>query len=170
MIVRTPGVIAALMAGATACHAQHHLCTHDEAVLFTCALKAKTLSLCASQVLTPSEGYVQYRFGTPSKLELAYPPRQMHPRDQFRVQTWRGAGLDETSIVGFVNGGYSYRLHYTYVSVRPGADGDAPEGYGASAELRISKQGAVVRSELCSGATPLAWPRFLTLESASPLP
>jgi len=158
------------MACVMACHAQSHLCTKDEAVLFTCAVKAKTLSLCASKTLTPSEGYIQYRFGTPSKLELVYPPRPTHPRDHFSAQTWRGSSIDETSVVGFVNGGYSYRLHHVYVSVRPSAAGEALEGYGASAELRIFKQGALIRSEACSGATPLEWPSFLTVEVESPLP
>jgi hypothetical protein len=43
------------------------LCTKGEKVVFSCALKSstKTVSLCSSQKLTKSEGYLQYRFGVP---------------------------------------------------------------------------------------------------------
>lgn len=143
-------------------NAMSHLCSANEAVLFTCGVGRKTLSLCSSLPLTPTDGYVQYRFGTKSKLELTFPTRKLHPRDQFLVRDWHGAGIDQELILSFENGGYVYALHYTYVSVRPGMEGNSSlDGFGSFADLSVSKQGEVIRSADCVHASQLDWPNFL---------
>ncbi|MDE2362706.1 MAG: hypothetical protein KGM42_08500 [Hyphomicrobiales bacterium] len=51
------------------------LCDPTETSAFSCALKTsgKIVSLCASADLGKTTGYLQYRFGTPGKVELAVP-------------------------------------------------------------------------------------------------
>src|SRR5688500_5940508 len=51
------------------------LCAKTERVIFACVLRrpAKIVSVCASKDLTRDTGYVQYRFGSPAKIELEYP-------------------------------------------------------------------------------------------------
>src|SRR5258706_2400818 len=58
------------------------LCAKDERLIFSCPVKraAKIVSVCASKDLTNDHGYLQYRFGVPGKIELAYPQdRQRKP-------------------------------------------------------------------------------------------
>jgi hypothetical protein len=50
------------------------LCAADESIVFSCALKRQRfVSVCASQSLSANSGYVQYRFGKLSKIEIAVP-------------------------------------------------------------------------------------------------
>lgn len=58
-------------------------CDANEYVVFSCSTGKKTVSVCASKVFSSSEGYLQYRFGAPGKIEMAYPRIKQHPRDQF---------------------------------------------------------------------------------------
>lgn len=51
--------------------AEPTLCKAGEISVFSCRLEnAKTMSICASTL--PVRGYVEYRFGTRSKIELTY--------------------------------------------------------------------------------------------------
>jgi hypothetical protein len=49
------------------------LCQADEDVLFSCNASKKLISVCASRDLEADHGYLQYRFGSPGKVELAIP-------------------------------------------------------------------------------------------------
>jgi hypothetical protein len=49
------------------------LCRADEDVLFSCTAAKKLISVCASKALAADHGYLQYRFGSPGKVELAIP-------------------------------------------------------------------------------------------------
>src|SRR2546430_9257893 len=50
-------------------------CAKDERIIFSCPVKrpAKIVSICASKNLTSEQGYLQYRFGLPGKVELEFP-------------------------------------------------------------------------------------------------
>lgn len=52
-------------------------CTSGEKVIFACRIGAKLVSVCASTDASRSQGYVQYRFGSPknSNLEMMVPER-----------------------------------------------------------------------------------------------
>lgn len=66
------------------------LCAADETIIFNCATKpaGKIVSLCASKDLTKDKGYLQYRFGLPSKVELEFPEK----REQRGTSRTLGAG------------------------------------------------------------------------------
>ena len=50
------------------------LCKQGEKEVFSCTTKArKTASLCASPDFSAKGGTLQYRYGSPAKLELQYP-------------------------------------------------------------------------------------------------
>jgi hypothetical protein len=54
--------------------AKRSLCSSLETVVFSCEVKnQRIVSVCASQTLSATTGYVQYRFGKPSKIEVAVP-------------------------------------------------------------------------------------------------
>lgn len=62
-------------------------CDANEAVVFSCSIakSKKVVSVCASSQQGLNEGYMQYRFGAPQKVELAYPENKVHPAGNFEV-------------------------------------------------------------------------------------
>jgi hypothetical protein len=87
------------------------LCSKGERVVFSCALKSstKTVSLCSSEKLTKTEGYLQYRFGLPAKVELEYPKDRSKPEQAFRYNHYFRAQVDLTEI-SFSIDGYTYTV------------------------------------------------------------
>src|SRR5689334_9746654 len=73
------GSVGALASGAMAEGAQPgarsagpSLCRAGEQALFQCRIGARTVSLCGGTGAA-NQAYVQYRFGRPGQVELAYP-------------------------------------------------------------------------------------------------
>src|SRR5262245_37129413 len=61
------------------------LCETEEKTVLACRTGKKIVSVCASNDLSPSSGYLQYRFGVPQKPpELVYPVAREHPKTSFR--------------------------------------------------------------------------------------
>jgi len=87
------------------------LCGKGEKVVFSCALKnsTKTVSLCSSPKLSKTEGYMQYRFGLPGKIELEYPKDRSTPEQAFHYNHYFRAQVDLTEI-SFSIDGYSYTV------------------------------------------------------------
>ena len=61
------------------------LCNANEQVLFNCQIagKASIVSVCGSSNLSKSAGYLQYRYGTSSKLDLEFPANQSTSKSDF---------------------------------------------------------------------------------------
>lgn len=59
------------------------LCAPAERVVFTCEIGRKLLSLCATRDLDETRGSLQYRFGTPERVELSHPAKPDHPSRHF---------------------------------------------------------------------------------------
>ena len=91
------------------------LCKKGETVVFSCALKSstKTVSLCSSDKLTKSEGYLQYRFGLPGKIELEYPKDRSKPDQAFHYNHYFRAQVDLTEI-SFSIDNYTYTVFDSY--------------------------------------------------------
>jgi hypothetical protein len=91
------------------------LCAKDERVIFSCAVKrpAKIVSLCASKDLTSAQGYLQYRFGLPGKIELEYPKDRKGTQEKFQYTHYFRARFDLTSI-NFNIDGYEYSVFDDY--------------------------------------------------------
>ena len=92
------------------------LCKSGETVYFSCKLahSAKTVSLCGSSLERPQIFWIQYRFGTSSHLELAYPQNQKQGKVLFLksgidVGYYRRSNGFDTE-VSFTNDGWSYTV------------------------------------------------------------
>ena len=97
------------------------LCVTDEKPLFSCAVDfnhvvggkllaaGKTVSVCASQDLSTSSGYLKYRFGrSQQKVELSYPADKGHPRQYFRLDIENTSAKASAEQLSFSSGDYSY--------------------------------------------------------------
>jgi hypothetical protein len=81
------------------------LCEGAERIVWSCHAGKKTYSVCASSDLSTSTGYMQYRVGTPIKIEFNYPASRVHPSGRFKLNMGpHGASLD------FNNSGFSYSV------------------------------------------------------------
>ncbi len=91
------------------------LCSKDEKVIFTCPVKPnnKIVSLCASTHVTKTDGYLQYRFGTPAKIELEFPKERTGSQKAFEYNHYFRAKVDLTEI-SFSIDDYGYTLFDTY--------------------------------------------------------
>ena len=91
------------------------LCGKGEKVVFSCSVKgsSRIVSLCSSIKLTKTEGYLQYRFGLPGKIELEYPKERAGSLKQFEYSHYFRAQVDRTTISFSVNG-YSYSIFDNY--------------------------------------------------------
>src|SRR5687767_9985869 len=82
------------------------LCAKTERVIFACVLRrpAKIVSVCASKDLTRDTGYVQYRFGSPAKIELEYPKDRTGTQQKFEYTHYMRALVDLNEINFSVDG------------------------------------------------------------------
>jgi hypothetical protein len=91
------------------------LCARDERIIFSCPVKkpAKIVSLCAAKNLTADQGYLQYRFGLPGKIELEFPKERTGTQQKFQYTHYLRAQVDLTEI-SFSNNGYEYQITDDY--------------------------------------------------------
>jgi hypothetical protein len=81
------------------------LCTESEFVVWSCSIGKKVYTACASNDLSPSVGYIQYRASDNGKVTFIYPEKKRHPKGIFRFSyASQGATLE------FDNGKYTYTL------------------------------------------------------------
>lgn len=67
-------------------------CTPDEQVVFQCDIGARRVAVCASRGLGAQGGQLQYRYGRPAAVELAYPSADTPWRDVTRGGTLMFSG------------------------------------------------------------------------------
>ncbi len=79
------GLVIGLLLAAVQARAADTLCSPDEEVVFSCRIKnsKKSVSVCSSNELTNTVGYLQYRFGTPEHVELTYPNQRTNTQEKF---------------------------------------------------------------------------------------
>ena len=88
------------------------LCEKNEKVIFSCGMQksAKTLSLCGSKELDKEQGYVQYRFGQPGKIELEYPAERKSTQNAFSFARYTRPLVTYLAL-RFETNGYKYSIH-----------------------------------------------------------
>jgi hypothetical protein len=91
------------------------LCSKGETVVFSCPLKSSTkvVSLCSSEKLTKTEGFLQYRFGVRGNVELEYPKDRSRPEHAFHYNHYFRAQVDLTEI-SFSIDGYTYTISESF--------------------------------------------------------
>jgi hypothetical protein len=82
------------------------LCSADEQTIWSCAAKHKIYSICASESLDATTGWLQYRAGPAGNINFRYPETLSHPKGAFRFSLLaRGAQME------FRNGVFSYTIY-----------------------------------------------------------
>jgi hypothetical protein len=119
------------------------LCTADEVILFSCNTKTRgrIISLCGSIKPNGPTSYIQYRFGTPKRIELVYPTDKKPPGTLFttRIDSYAGASYD--AIVNFTIKEYSYVIysgHYVGGSLDD-INNDSQGTFGLRAGVAVSR-------------------------------
>lgn len=107
------GILLALVTLTSSAHAAG-LCRPNEATVFNCDIKEskKIVSICASNDLASDRGYIQYRYGTPNKIDLEFPKDLKNSRSEFGYDEYSRPDLS-TFVVGFKNGSYRYEISET---------------------------------------------------------
>jgi hypothetical protein len=124
-------------------------CTRQETVVFSCRTGAKMVSVCASNNATPSQGYLQYRFGKASSndaLELVLPQAEVVANQAASGETVPFAG-GGGSWLRFKKGGYAY-VAYTGIG-KWGPKGETQEKSG----VVVERNGKTVAALKCTGNT-----------------
>jgi len=81
------------------------LCAPDEVVVWSCEAKQKLYSVCASEDLTRTTGYMQYRAGQQGNLELEFPQVKQPAEGLFHLTL-----LPRGAVIEFSNGHVNYDL------------------------------------------------------------
>ena len=132
------------------------LCASEEKIIFSCAIGKKTLSVCASNDLSSSTGYLQYRFGTSlDKLELIFPQTKDHPLNHFRFTFDYGPKASSHQLAFFVG-------ETEYIIFAERADSDW-NGYG----VVVLKSGEILACLECEPRPERVKDRLSELEEVS---
>lgn len=91
---------------------QKTLCERNEQIVFSCTMQksAKLLSICTSKKLDAKNGYVQYRFGLPEKVELEFPTERKDSQSAFGYSRYTRP-LVTFLTLRFESNGYKYSIH-----------------------------------------------------------
>ena len=97
------------------------LCVRSEQIIFSCVVRRansrtardKLASLCASRTLTKNDGYLQYRFGLPGKVELQYPSTRTGTQQLFQYTHYMRFQVDLTEI-NFTIENHQYQIFDSY--------------------------------------------------------
>lgn len=104
--------------GVRNCYAQSEektMCSSFEEVYFSCPVKNKIVSVCASGNVSPENGYVQYRIGRPGHVEFQYPSTPVVPKNRFSISDIFGGNLNIVHLK-FKSGKYDYVIYQGDVS------------------------------------------------------
>jgi hypothetical protein len=95
------------------------LCYKDETIVFSAAVKGndKLVSICSSRKLDESEGYLQYRFGRPEKIELCFPESRKDTQSQFQYSRYTRPLVTYLTLKFEINR-YRYSIHEDYDAER----------------------------------------------------
>jgi hypothetical protein len=106
------------------------LCLTNEDNIFSCSTGKKVISVCASKDLTAAHGYLQYRFGSPAKVELTIPADQSVPPASSAVSRTLMFSGGGGAYLRFKTGDYDYVV-YTAIG----------RGWGTKDGVAIEKNG-----------------------------
>lgn len=124
-------------------------CTPDEKVVFSCSVGKKTVSICSSPKFSPTQGYLQYRFGVPGKVEMTFPEAKVHPKGKFEVNRLTPTmddGSRATLVeLTFKNGDFGYQISSLATS----------KSFDVS--LEVSKSDKKVATLKCQSKTVTNW-------------
>ena len=91
------------------------LCDSHEEIYFSCPIKNKIVSVCASGNISPNNGYVEYRIGKRGNIDFQYPEKSYPPLGRFSISDITGGNLNLVHLK-FKSGGYDYVVYQGDVS------------------------------------------------------
>lgn len=138
--------VAILVALANPAIARSTLCKKSEINYSSCRSGARLISLCASSDLSGERGYMQFRYGRPGHLEVAYPDTTQHPRFAFYGKQYTFGDGAEYRLT-FKVGDLVYVLFDNTVWPTPRQDGGIRHG------LTIYRNGKIVKELPCINPT-----------------
>lgn len=142
-VIATPGSARHRHAAA----APQSLCKPGEKVLFQCRVDRRTAALCAG---TGREGrFVQYRFGRPGAVELAFPARGSAGLSWARTGYSGGGELQ----VNVRTGDHLYVLYSRTVRTGFGPEGNKPD---FQAGLAVVRGNRILSDRRCTNADDFA--------------
>jgi hypothetical protein len=109
------------------------LCHSNEQTVWSCHAHTKTYSVCASKLLRPNEGYLQYRAATLAKLEFQFPEKPVPPKGLFQYSV-----VSHGAILDFKKGAYAYSIG---------------EDLNGSDSVSVTKQGKTLAAIECQTST-----------------
>ena len=133
---------------------QGSLCDAEQTAIFSCKIRGRIASLCASRDLGPGKGVMAYRFGKPGAIELAYPEPGTAPSKAFTA-----AVVDRGDYVRFVRNGTSYKLYSLVL-----------QGRSPFAGIRIEENGRKVADLRCDRGADALGPDNWSLMYKAQLP
>jgi len=122
-------------------------CSKEEKVVFSCAVNKKIVSICASQNLSPTAGYMQYRFGKIGAPELLIPQLNEHPLKHVQVDAYQAAS-GQGGAISFKNGEYTYSVHWSSYRSDSLTENDSSIWNGESG-LKIVRKEKIVANFKC---------------------
>jgi hypothetical protein len=146
------------------------LCLPGEQIVFSCSVKMRIVSLCASTPFTKNTGDMQYRFGTRSNIEFQFPRTPSAQGKNFHLSSTSYGGGGETHL-SFTNSSYEYIIYERMTKGEEDREGVRPTIFSAGVFVRKgSKQVAKYRcnSNENAGINALAYD-VLPMESFKPL-
>jgi hypothetical protein len=121
----------------TAASAEPTSCPASQRAVFACSTGAKTVAVCGSADLSATAGTLQYRFGRPRAVELAYPAAGADWRSVTRGKTLMFSG-GGGAFLAFHKGPYRYVV-FTAVG----------RGWGEKAGVLVEQNGRRIASLRC---------------------
>lgn len=117
---RHPHLLVALSLLPLSSIGQTNLCMQGELTEWSCTAKSKIYSLCSSEDLGPTTGYMQYRAGKTSKTGFVFPERLEHPKNYLRLDLLAKGASSSFSNVGYENTIYEQLIGPTAIDVIEG--------------------------------------------------
>jgi hypothetical protein len=119
------------------------LCLPEEKVIFSCKTKGEIASVCASNDLSKTAGYMQYRFGKKDAPELVIPQKRVHPGKNAESGNTLYANGGTDAFIRFKSGAYGYVIYTN--ELRDGQKWVASEG------ILVEKNGKEISNLTCKG-------------------
>ncbi|WP_175003628.1 hypothetical protein [Burkholderia lata] len=108
------------------------LCQPHEEIYISCPVGGKLVSLCASGNISPNNGYVQYRYGLPERVELQFPKNPNPPGKEMTISDISAGNLNFIHIK-FRTGVYDYVIYQ-----------------GSPSGVYVKKHGRLVSNHMCA--------------------
>ena len=115
-------------------------CTAQEKTYFSCSLNKKVVSVCGSEKISTTTGYLQYRIGKPGKSpELDIPRDKTQPQNFFAYGAVSRSAKGSIQNLTFDSGDYNYTIYrFTHAFE------------GNSSGVAVKKQGKIISYIRCN--------------------